>query len=185
MLVLHAGAAYAVWKLFHGGFGATAWTLFGLKWTLIVLFTTIVHHRYVTHRAFTIASAKVRKAMYAGTTITFQGPALEWGENHWRHHAYTDVNGDPHRPTEFGGGLKGFLWAHVGWIFFDLAPAPSREYRPSPHFREDAELEWQKNIICRSPSRLASASLSSSAAWVACSSRDFSAPYSACISRGA
>jgi stearoyl-CoA desaturase (delta-9 desaturase) len=144
MLLLHIGAGYAVWKLFFGsGFSAAAWIMFGLTWAANVLFTTVVYHRYLTHKAFMVKSAKLTKAMYAGTTITFQGSVRDWGETHWRHHVYADVDGDPHRPSEFGGGLKGFLWAHMGWIFFELAPAPSPEYRPSPHFREDAALDWQ------------------------------------------
>jgi len=144
IVFVHAVAGYAVWKLFHGGFSPAAWWTFGFMWAVNVLSITVVYHRYMTHRAFTVRSPMLEKIMYSLATVAFQGDGISWGENHWRHHVFADVDGDPHRPTEFGGGIKGFLWAHAGWIFFELAPAPLREYHPSSHFRESAGLQWQK-----------------------------------------
>jgi stearoyl-CoA desaturase (delta-9 desaturase) len=144
LVFIHGVAGYTLWKCFHGGFSAAAWWTFGLMWAVNVLSITVVYHRYATHESFKVFSPFFEKILYALPTCAFQGDGIWWGETHWRHHVYADVEGDPHRPTEFGGGLKGFLWAHAGWIFFELAPAPSPEYRPSPHFRESAGLRWQK-----------------------------------------
>lgn len=47
---------------------------------------------------------------------TLQGPALAWASDHFRHHTYTDKEQDPHTPAKYGGGLKGFLWSHIGWM---------------------------------------------------------------------
>ncbi len=144
IVLVHAVAGYAVWKIFHGGFPPAAWGTFVLMWAVTVLSITVVYHRYMTHRAFTVPSPFFEKILYTLPTMAFQGEGIWWDETHSRHHAYADMEGDPHRPTEFGGGLKGFLWAHVGWIFFELAPVPSPAYRPPPHFQQSAGLRWQK-----------------------------------------
>lgn len=144
IVLIHAVAGYTIWKMFHGGFPPAAWWTLILMWATTVMSVTVVYHRYMTHRAFSVASPVLQKILYALPTVALQGDGIWWGEAHWRHHAYADAEGDPHRPTEFGGGLKGFIWSHVGWIVFEFAPAPSPEYRPSPHFRESAALRWQK-----------------------------------------
>lgn len=143
IVFVHVVAGYGIYRL-HEGYSSAAWWAFGLTWAANVLSITVVNHRYMTHLAFKVKSALLEKIMYAMPTGAFQGDGIWWGETHWRHHVHEDAPGDPHRPAEFGGGLKGFLWAHVGWMLFELAPAPSPNYRPSSHFRQSAGLRWQK-----------------------------------------
>jgi stearoyl-CoA desaturase (delta-9 desaturase) len=54
--------------------------------------------------------------------MTTQGPVSQWVSDHRKHHAYSDVEGDPHSPhVGFGAGVLGAvrgLWhSHVGWLF--------------------------------------------------------------------
>ena len=47
---------------------------------------------------------------------------IQWVADHRRHHAFSDVEGDPHSPWRFGdsfwGLTKGLFFAHVGWMFY-------------------------------------------------------------------
>jgi stearoyl-CoA desaturase (delta-9 desaturase) len=47
---------------------------------------------------------------------TLQGPVLSWASNHFKHHSYTDSPQDPHSPLRYDNKLKGFFWAHMGWM---------------------------------------------------------------------
>ena len=54
--------------------------------------------------------------------MTMQGPLTQWVTDHRKHHALSDVEGDPHSPhAGYGPGIwssiKGFVHAHVGWLF--------------------------------------------------------------------
>jgi len=70
-----------------------------------------------------------------------QGPEAVWVANHRVHHYYADQDLDPHSPLRYPG-LKGLLWAHVGWLFYKYErPAQYQRFR-------DLELDpivgWQK-----------------------------------------
>ena len=52
-----------------------------------------------------------------------------------KHHAFTDVEGDPHSPhVDHGrglhGALKGLLHAHVGWLFLHTQRGAKSRYAP-------------------------------------------------------
>jgi stearoyl-CoA desaturase (delta-9 desaturase) len=69
------------------------------------------YHRYFAHRAFrTGRIAQFCLAFLAQTSA--QRGALWWAAKHRRHHKYSDTELDVHSPV-----LRGFLYAHVGWIF--------------------------------------------------------------------
>ena len=59
-----------------------------------------------------------------------QGSVVSWVANHRRHHVHSDKPGDPHSPhssaTRVLGPVRGFLHAHVGWLFANDAAAPER-----------------------------------------------------------
>src|SRR5215471_17157916 len=54
-------------------------------------------------------------------SLAIEGPLLVWVADRRRHHKYSDREGDPHSPWRFGSDwkalTKGFLYAHVGWLF--------------------------------------------------------------------
>ena len=94
--------------------------------------TTIGFHRYFTHKGFE-ARAPVKVALAILGCMTMQGPLTQWVTDHRKHHALSDQPGDPHSPhVGHGegalGALKGFVHAHVGWLFSNLGMEQGREY---------------------------------------------------------
>jgi stearoyl-CoA desaturase (delta-9 desaturase) len=102
----------------------------GLSWRDLVigavfyavgcLGVTVGYHRYFTHGAFK-AKPWLRVALAVAGSIGFQGSVVHWVADHRRHHAFSDREGDPHSPWRFGestsGMTKGFIYAHIGWLF--------------------------------------------------------------------
>ena len=37
---------------------------------------------------------------------TLQGPALVWASDHYKHHTFTDEEGDPHTPAKYESRWK-------------------------------------------------------------------------------
>ena len=54
-------------------------------------------------------------------SLAVEGSLVGWVANHRRHHMFSDQPGDPHSPwwprRSNGGHLRGFIHAHVGWLF--------------------------------------------------------------------
>jgi stearoyl-CoA desaturase (Delta-9 desaturase) len=82
---------------------------------------TVGFHRYFTHRSF--ETSRVVKTLLAVLgSMTSQGPVCQWVSDHRKHHAHSDVEGDPHSPHVGSGSgvlgvLRGFWHSHVGWLF--------------------------------------------------------------------
>jgi stearoyl-CoA desaturase (delta-9 desaturase) len=81
---------------------------------------TVGFHRYFTHGSFK-AKRGLRIALAIAGTLAIEGPPTRWVADHRRHHAFSDKEGDPHSPWRYGptvrGLAKGFLHAHIGWLF--------------------------------------------------------------------
>ncbi|HEY3610640.1 MAG TPA: acyl-CoA desaturase [Pseudonocardiaceae bacterium] len=102
----------------------------GLSWTdvglavgfyfLSGLGVTVGFHRLFTHGAFR-ANKPLRIALAIAGSLAMEGPVIDWVADHRRHHAFADRDGDPHSPWRFGTSAgavaRGFLHAHVGWLF--------------------------------------------------------------------
>jgi stearoyl-CoA desaturase (Delta-9 desaturase) len=77
-------------------------------------------HRHFTHSSFK-AATPLRVALAIAGSLAIEGPVITWVADHRRHHKYSDREGDPHSPWRFGSDWKalskGFLYAHVGWLF--------------------------------------------------------------------
>ncbi len=94
--------------------------------------TTIGFHRYFTHRGFTTRKP-VEAALAILGSMTMQGPVTQWVTDHRKHHALSDKPGDPHSPhvghgDGAWGAARGFVHAHVGWLFANLGMEQGREY---------------------------------------------------------
>ena len=93
---------------------------------------TVGFHRYFTHRSF--ESGPVVKATLAILgCMTMQGPLTQWVTDHRKHHALSDRDGDPHSPHAghgdgIGGMARGFVHAHVGWMFSNMGMEQGRAY---------------------------------------------------------
>ncbi|WP_213452956.1 acyl-CoA desaturase [Rhizomonospora bruguierae] len=81
---------------------------------------TVGFHRYLTHGSFK-AKRWLRITLAIAGTLAVEGNVTQWVADHRRHHAFSDLAGDPHSPWRFGatfwGLTKGLLHAHVGWLF--------------------------------------------------------------------
>jgi stearoyl-CoA desaturase (delta-9 desaturase) len=101
---------------------------------LTALGVTVGFHRLLTHRAFQ-TSAPLQYAFAILGSMAVQGPVIAWVADHRKHHAHTDIEGDPHSPhVGHGDGVRGVfsgLWhAHVGWLLVDQGRAQHRRYAP-------------------------------------------------------
>ena len=69
---------------------------------------------------------------FAGS-LAIEGGILRWVADHRKHHRYSDGPGDPHSPWRFGTSpravLRGFWWAHTGWLF-DRNQVVKERYAP-------------------------------------------------------
>src|SRR5262249_5730876 len=81
---------------------------------------TVGFHRLLTHRS--CQTSKRTEYVFAVLgSMAVQGPVISWVADHRKHHAHTDVEGDPHSPhVGHGSGPRGVLaglWhAHTGWL---------------------------------------------------------------------
>jgi len=78
---------------------------------LAILLTTVYLHRTLSHRALTVAGP-VDWAMRFLLWVTTGIRAREWVAVHRKHHAFTDVDGDPHSPV-----LQGFAAVQFGNVY--------------------------------------------------------------------
>jgi stearoyl-CoA desaturase (Delta-9 desaturase) len=81
---------------------------------------TVGFHRYFTHGSFK-AKRWLRITLALAGSSAIEGNVIQWVADHRRHHAFSDVEGDPHSPWRFGTGFwaltKGLWYAHMGWLF--------------------------------------------------------------------
>jgi stearoyl-CoA desaturase (delta-9 desaturase) len=106
--------------------------------------TTIGFHRYFTHLGFK-ARAPVKATLAILGCMTMQGPLTQWVTDHRKHHALSDQEGDPHSPHAghgdgVAGAVRGFVHAHVGWLFTLKGLERGREY--GKDLFEDTLIRW-------------------------------------------
>jgi stearoyl-CoA desaturase (delta-9 desaturase) len=95
---------------------------------------TVGFHRLLTHRSFQ-TSKPVEYAFATLGSMAVQGPVISWVADHRKHHAHTDVEGDPHSPhVGHAPGLRGMLgglWhAHAGWLMSTQGRADWKRFAP-------------------------------------------------------
>ncbi|NRA94662.1 MAG: fatty acid desaturase [Planctomycetes bacterium] len=105
----------AVWGVVHLTMNFSWATLsFGVAWYLLCgLSITAGYHRLFSHQSYK-ASAAIRTLYLLFGAASCQNSALEWSQDHRRHHRRTDEVEDPYSTKH------GFLWAHIGWIWHDV-----------------------------------------------------------------
>ncbi len=105
----HLVAAFAI--VYLAAIHFSWWTVgFALLWgALCGLSITAGYHRLFSHAAYQ-ASAPLRLFYLLFGAASVQNSALAWSEDHRKHHAHTDHDGDPYDIR------RGFFWAHVGWV---------------------------------------------------------------------
>jgi len=118
--------------------------VFAIMYAATGLGVTVGFHRLLTHRAF-----KTKKGVRATLAIlgsaAIEGPVVSWVADHRKHHAFSDVEGDPHSPhVDHGhglrGALRGLLHAHVGWLFIHTERGNHERY--APDLLADPTIRW-------------------------------------------
>jgi stearoyl-CoA desaturase (delta-9 desaturase) len=95
---------------------------------------TVGFHRMLTHRSF--RAHKPTEYMFAILgSMAVQGSVIAWVADHRKHHAHTDVEGDPHSPhvghgDGTAGVLRGLWHAHTGWLLSEQGRADWKKYAP-------------------------------------------------------
>ena len=108
--------------------------LFGVMYVITAAGITVGYHRMLTHRSF--RTHKPTEYVFASLgSMAVQGPVIAWVADHRKHHAHTDVEGDPHSPhVGHGEGVTGVLqglWhAHMGWLLSEHGRADWKRYAP-------------------------------------------------------
>jgi stearoyl-CoA desaturase (delta-9 desaturase) len=118
-------------------FTGVSWSALGVCLALFWLrmfAVTAGYHRYFSHRSYK-TSRPFQFVLALLGTLAVQKGVLWWAANHRVHHRNSDQEGDVHSPV-----LRGFWWAHVGWI---LAPDyEATDLERVPDLAKYAELRW-------------------------------------------
>ena len=97
-------------------------------------------HRLFTHRSFK-ANRVLKITLAVAGSMALEGSLISWVAIHRRHHMFSDQPGDPHSPYRYGAPsqqtVRGFFWAHVGWLFAD---DPTDTKRFAPDLLKDRDL---------------------------------------------
>ena len=132
---------------------AWGWGVSWLDLALLAVFyvftglgVTVGFHRYLTHGSFKATKRWLHILLTLAGTMAIEGAPIRWVADHRRHHQFSDEENDPHSPWRFGestwGLTKGFVWAHMGWLF-------SRENTNAKRFAPDLIADKDVRFIQR------------------------------------
>jgi stearoyl-CoA desaturase (Delta-9 desaturase) len=132
------------WQVWNEALHWSDIAVFLICYTLTGFGVTIGFHRHLTHRAFK-AKRWLRGTLAILGSAAIEGPVISWVADHRKHHAFADVEGDPHSPhVDHGHGLKGALrglfHAHVGWLFIHTHRGNRERY--APDLMKDPLIRW-------------------------------------------
>jgi stearoyl-CoA desaturase (delta-9 desaturase) len=101
-----------------GGVILGGWSWSGFALAIGVYYARMVvvtagYHRYFSHRAFSTSRA-FQFLLAVGAQSAAQNGVLWWASHHRWHHRYSDTPRDVHSAK-----LRGFWFAHLGWILRD------------------------------------------------------------------
>jgi stearoyl-CoA desaturase (Delta-9 desaturase) len=132
------------WQLWNEALHWSDIFVFAICYVLTGFGVTVGFHRHLTHRAFK-AKKSVRGTLAILGSAAIEGPVISWVADHRKHHAFADIEGDPHSPhVDHGVGLKGALrglfHAHVGWLFIHTHRGNKERY--APDLLADPLIRW-------------------------------------------
>jgi stearoyl-CoA desaturase (Delta-9 desaturase) len=128
VVVPFVGVVVAIVLLWNHGVDAIDLGIMGAMYLVTAVGITVGYHRLLTHRAFRTYPWLERTFAVMGS-LSVQGSVLDWVADHRKHHAHTDVEGDPHSPhVGHGSGLRGLLYAHMGWLLETQGQADWKKY---------------------------------------------------------
>jgi stearoyl-CoA desaturase (delta-9 desaturase) len=126
--------AVAAWQSWDGLLRPRDLMIFGVLYVLTGLGVTVGFHRLFTHRSFKTGPV-VRGVLAILGSAAIEGPVISWVADHRKHHAFSDLPGDPHSPhVDHGSGwrgtLRGLAHAHIGWLFVHDQRGARDRYAP-------------------------------------------------------
>jgi stearoyl-CoA desaturase (Delta-9 desaturase) len=128
VVVPFVGVVVAIVLLWNHGVDAIDLGIMGAMYLVTAVGVTVGYHRLLTHRAFRTYPLLERTFAVMGS-LSVQGSVLDWVADHRKHHAHTDVEGDPHSPhVGHGSGFRGLLYAHMGWLLETQGQADWNKY---------------------------------------------------------
>jgi stearoyl-CoA desaturase (delta-9 desaturase) len=128
VVVPFLGLLAAIVLLWNRWVDATDLAILAVTYLLFGFGVTVGYHRLLTHRGFQTHKGTQYGFAVLGS-MALQGSVLDWVADHRKHHAHTDVEGDPHSPhVGHGSGLKGLWHAHTGWLFETHGQADWKKY---------------------------------------------------------
>jgi stearoyl-CoA desaturase (Delta-9 desaturase) len=124
----------AAWQTWNQALRPSDLIVFGVVYLLTGFGITVGFHRLFTHRSFA-THPWLRGVFAALGSAAIEGPVISWVADHRKHHACSDQEGDPHSPhvghgSGWKGALKGFVHAHVGWIFIHTQRGSKKRFAP-------------------------------------------------------
>ena len=129
-LIIHLSCFAAIWS----GVTLEAVVICVVLYWVRMVAVTGGYHRYFSHRSY--KTSRVGQFLIAALAQTSaQRGAIWWAAMHRHHHLYSDTELDPHSPRQ-----RGFLYAHVGWIFSPAAERP--DYESVADLTQYPELVW-------------------------------------------
>jgi stearoyl-CoA desaturase (Delta-9 desaturase) len=128
VVVPFVGVVVAVVLLWSSWVDAKDLAVMAVMYLVSAAGVTIGFHRLLTHRSFATYGWAERTWARLGQ-LSVQGSVLDWVADHRKHHAHTDVEGDPHSPhVGHGSGLRGLWHAHTGWLLETQGQANWKQY---------------------------------------------------------
>ena len=146
ILLPFLAAVLAGWLVWEGRVTPADWAIFAVMYAVSALGVTVGYHRLFTHRGFETPRLVRWMLAIAGCTAA-QGAPIIWASQHRKHHAFSDVEGDPHSPR-YGrkpgpiGGVKAFWHAHFGHVFDQTGPIDPGRYVPD--LEKERFLVWME-----------------------------------------
>ena len=124
----------AAWQTWNQALRPSDLIVFGVVYFLTGFGITVGFHRLFTHRSFA-THPWLRGVWAALGSAAIEGPVISWVADHRKHHACSDSHGDPHSPhvghgSGWKGAIKGFVHAHVGWIFIHTQRGNKERFAP-------------------------------------------------------
>ena len=127
------GLVVAIVLLWHRAIGPLDLILMVALYFITGFGVTLGYHRMFTHRAFE-SSRTFRATVAVLGSMAVEGSVITWVADHRKHHAFTDIEGDPHSPHLSGpgvvGAIKGLWHAHIGWLFETVGESDRERFAP-------------------------------------------------------
>jgi stearoyl-CoA desaturase (delta-9 desaturase) len=128
VVVPFVGVVAAIVLLWNRAVDMTDIVILVVSYLVTAVGVTVGFHRLLTHRAFATYPWLERTFAVMGS-LSVQGSVMDWVADHRKHHAHTDVEGDPHSPhVGHGSGMAGLWHAHTGWLMETQGQSDWRKY---------------------------------------------------------